>query len=64
MHKNSRVKSDNDLISVSFTIEKCFCKMEKKTGSGFRLTGSGLAPGAARPLIVDESFARQLGVRS
>ena len=26
--------------------------------------GSGLAPGAARPLIVDESFARQLGVRS
>ena len=26
--------------------------------------GSGLARGAARPLIVDESFARQLGVRS
>ena len=28
------------------------------------LMGSGLAPGAARPLIVDESFARKLGVRS
>ena len=26
--------------------------------------GSGLAPGAACPLIVDEIFARQLGVRS
>ena len=31
---------------------------------GVMVQGSGLAPGAARPLIVDESFARQLGVRS
>ena len=33
-------------------------------GSRFKVQGSGLALGAARPLIVDESFARQLGVRS
>ena len=34
------------------------------TGSRFKVLGSGLALRAARPLIVDESFARQLGVRS
>ena len=28
------------------------------------ITGSGLAPWACRPLIVYESFVRQLGVRS
>ena len=33
-------------------------------GSGFRIRGSGFARGVPRPLIVDESFARQLGVRS
>ena len=32
--------------------------------SAFKLRGSDLAHGAYRPLFVDESFARQLGVRS
>ena len=32
--------------------------------NGFRVQGSGVARGVPRPLIVDESFARQLGVRS
>ena len=32
--------------------------------NGFRVQGSGFARGVPRPLIVDESFARQLGVRS
>ena len=33
-------------------------------GSGFGVRGSGFARGVPRPLIVDESFARQLGGRS
>ena len=37
---------------------------DKPTNYRFRVQGSGLTPGACRPLIVYESFVRQLGVRS
>ena len=60
MYKNSRVKSDNDLISVFLRESRSHRNAPHFCGS----FGLRLAHGADRPLIVDESFARQLGVRS
>ena len=55
------IKASFYIIAVS----KMKCKGKNKiNGSGFRVRGSGFARVAYRPLIEDESSARQLEVRS
>ena len=46
------------LYQFDAAVSRGFYMEHFQKGSGFRGRGSGLARGAARPLIMNESFAR------